>query len=216
VNQLPSVKLDEKYSASLKELHSSTDIPEEWHETPIEAFIRSQNMGWPIQTTGKPELLIATCIEFRYALPVPRMYAYVIRRASGRVIGSEFSIGYTLAKGVKHMVMIGHNDCGMASVPAAAPDVVKAFVEQGWSRKAAQEYVEKHGARHAISDELEALKNEYIRVRSIFPKLVIAPLFVCLYDNRLYLPKWYDTVKAELQENPPAASVPDDLIRGLP
>jgi carbonic anhydrase len=215
MDTLPSVKLDEKYRVALLEMTSRMGIPEEWHGTPIEAFIMSQNFGWPVQTSGKPELLIATCIEFRYALPVPRMYAYVIRRASGRVIGSEFSVGYTLAKGVRHMVMIGHNDCGMAHVDEAAPKVVEAFIAQGWSPEMAEAYVKKHGARHRIEDELEALKIEYIRLRRIFRNLVIAPLFVCLYDSKLYLPKWYRQVENEMQEED-HSHVDDEVILALP
>ena len=215
MDTLPSVKLDDKYKDQLIEIHSRQDIPKEWENSPIETFIMSQNFGWPVQASGKPELLIATCIEFRYSLPMPRMYAYVIRRASGRMIGSEFSIGYTLSKGVKHLIMIGHNDCGMAKVPENAPGVVQAYIEQGWSRQAAEEYVQTHGPRHAINNELDALRDEYKRLCTIFPKLLIAPLFVCLYDTKLYLPKWYTQVHAEVasRQNGP---VPDELIKNLP
>lgn len=214
MDTLPSVKLDKKYADRLAEFDTRQDIPEEWRQTPIESFIMSQNFGWPIQTSGKPVLLIATCIEFRYALPVPRMYAYVIRRASGRPIGSEFSIGYTLSKGVNHMVMIGHNDCGMAKVEQAAPGVIDAFVNQGWSRQAAEAYVQKQGARHAIKDEIDALKDEYVRLTKLFHKLTIAPLFVCLYDSKLYLPKWYKELSNDSTTQ--AEPVPDSVIAALP
>jgi carbonic anhydrase len=208
------VRLDEKYRNLLLEVNSQQDIPTGWQGTPIESIIMAQNFGWPIQASGGPELLIATCIEFRYALPVPRMYAYVIRRASGRVIGSEFSVGYTLAQGVKFLAMIGHNDCGMSKVHDKAPDVVNAFVEQGWRREVAEEYVRKHAARHAISDELQALRDEYIRLRNIFPKLVIAPLFVCLHDCRFYIPRWYQDVEKSVTNV--ELFVPDELVSNLP
>lgn len=211
----PPVKFDQKLVGRLTEFEIREDIPEQWLGTPIEAFIMSQNFGWPIQTTGQPEVLIASCIEFRYSLPVPRMYAYVIRRASGRVIGSEFSVGYTLAKGVKYLLLIAHNDCGMSKVPAVAPDVVNAFVDQGWSREVAEEYVRKQGARHAITDELDALKEEYLRLRKLFPKLRIAPLFVCLYDSKLYLPKWYEELSSQ-ERYEVTSAVPDEVIRALP
>lgn len=215
---LSPVKFEEKYKKSLIEFESGLDIPEEWKNTPIEAFIMSQNFGWPIQTTGNPQLLIATCIEFRYALPVPRMYAYVIRRASGRLIGSEFSVSYTLAKGVRHVVMIGHNDCGMCKVPEMTPLVVDTLVEQGWNRALAEEYVKKHGSRHAIGDELDALKEEYCRLLTIFRKVSIAPLFINLYDSKLYLPKWYrESELVQLRNHTDSEPfVPDELIRNLP
>ena len=209
-----SVKIDEKYRERLLEFQTVDDIPDEWKGTPLEAFILSQNFNWPIQATGEPKLLIATCIEFRYALPVPRMYAYVIRRASGRLIGSEFSVAYTLAKGVKHLMMIGHNDCGMSQIPANTPLVIEALVEQGWSKEQATEYVKKHGTRHAINDEVDSLKEEYLRIRKVFPRLVVAPLFVCLHDNRLYLPTWYQEIAHENQVRD--AHVPDEIVKNLP
>ncbi len=213
MNIPPPLRIDEKYQDTLAEVRSRDDIPDEWKGTPIESFIMAQNFGWPIDSTGKVELLIATCIEFRYSMPVPKMYAYVIRRASGRVIGSEFSVGYTLSQGVKYLVIIGHNDCGMSKVHERAPSVVQAFVEQGWDKDVAEEYVTKQASRHAISDELDALRTEYIRINQVFRKLVVAPLFVCLHDSRLYIPKWY----AEESKNlPEESNVPAELIRSLP
>ncbi len=213
MNIPPPVRADEKYRESLVEVCSREDIPIAWKDTPIESFIMAQNFGWPIVSTGKVELLIATCIEFRYALPVPRMYAYVIRRASGRVIGSEFSVGYTLSQGVRYLVIIGHNDCGMSKVYERAPSVVQAFVDQGWDKDAAEEYVTKQASRHAISDELDALRIEYIRLKQVFRKLIIAPLFVCLHDSRLYIPQWYGE---EEKNSPEGFRVPAELIRNLP
>ncbi len=213
MNIPPPLRADEKYRDLLHAVESREDIPEQWRDTPIESLLMSQNFGWPIQSSGKPEVLIATCIEFRYALPIPRMYAYVIRRASGRVIGSEFSVGYTLVHGVKYLVMIGHNDCGMSKVIDRAPLVVDAFVEQGWERDAAKDYVDKQISRHAIDDELTALREEYLRLRTIFRKLVIAPLFVCLHDSKLYVPKWILEGDLELQLGD---KVPSEIIRTLP
>jgi hypothetical protein len=209
----PPVRADDKYRDLLTEIHSRDDIPETWRDTPIESFIMAQNFGWPIASTGQVELLIATCIEFRYALPIPKMYAYVIRRASGRVIGSEFSVGYTLSQGVRYLIIIGHNDCGMSKVYERAPNVVQAFVDQGWQRELAEEYVQKQSARHAINDELDALQQEYIRLNKVFRKLVIAPLFVCLHDSKLYIPQWLPGTKGELNLGDDVAP---ELIRDLP
>ena len=212
INSLPSIREDEKFREQLIEVQSRMDIPEEWRDSAIESFIMSQNFGWPIQSSPTPELLIATCIEFRYALPIPRMYAYVIRRASGRVIGSEFSVAYTMAKGVKCLMMIGHNDCGMTKVDESKPLMVQALVDQGWKPELAEQYVEKQATRHRIQNELEALKLEYVRVRTLFPKLLVAPMFVCLFDSKLYLPKWYP----EIQQQQFLAAVPDEAITTLP
>lgn len=213
MNIPPPLRGDERYTDLLKSIESISDVPAEWKGTPLDSFIMAQNFGWPIQGSGKVELLISTCIEFRYALPIPRMYAYVIRRASGRVKGSEFSVGYTLAQGVKYLALIGHNDCGMAKAHANAPLVVQAFVEQGWDHDLAQMYVDHQIKRHAITDELDALREEFIRLRKIFPKLLIAPLFVCLHDSKLYLPAWYEEVNAELEADD--SGVPLELLDSL-
>lgn len=213
MNIPPPVRADDRYRDVLIEIHSREDIPKAWLDSPIESFIMAQNFGWPIVSTGKVELLIATCIEFRYALPVPKMYAYVIRRASGRIIGSEFSVGYTLSQGVRYLIIIGHNDCGMSKVCEIAPHIVQAFVEQGWESEIAEEYVHKQAARHAINDELDALREEYLRLSRVFRKLVIAPLFVCLHDSKLYVPRWLSKAQSELDLGP---RVPIELIRNLP
>lgn len=210
----PPVKIDEKYKDLLTPIDNREDIPKEWQDTPIQCLIMSQNFGWPIQSQGKVELLISTCIEFRYALPIPRMYAYVIRRASGRVIGSEFSVGYTLSQGVKYLALVAHNDCGMSKVYEKAPLVVQAFVDQGWSRADAEKYVQKQTARHAINDEVGSLKDEYIRLHQLFRKLVIAPLFVCLHDSKFYVPNWYHELSLENADE--TVTLPHEWIDNLP
>lgn len=212
-----SVKSNDKYRDLLAEIYSKDDIPKAWQDSPVESFILSQNCSFPIVSSGDPELVIITCIDFRYALPIPRKFAYVLRKAGGRAVGSEFAIGYTLAKGVKHLVLIGHNDCGMAKIPESAPHVVSALVNQGWSQGAAQKYVEKHGALNAMTSELYALEEEYRRLRRLFPKMEIAPLFVNLYDTKLYLPKWYEAVKKEedAHQANSRGQVQDELIEEL-
>lgn len=214
MDTLPSVRTDETYTGRLLELNGREDIPLDWRGTPIESLIMSQNFHWPIQGSGNPELLISTCMEFRYALPIPRMYAYVIRRAGGRLIGSEFSIGYVLTKGIQHLAMIGHNDCGMTKVCEAASKMVDAFVNQGWKREIAQQYVDKNKQRYSMQDELDGLEQEFVRLKGIFPKLMIAPLFTCLFDNRLYLPQWY---KDKYIDHRPAISyvVKDEDLRQI-
>src|SRR5260221_4402755 len=105
MTKLPSVQADPHYAERLIDLVDPEQIPQLWKGTPIEQFILSQNFGYPIaQYDGKPQLLIVTCIEFRYALPIPRMYAYVIRRAGGRIVGSEFSLTSCMAKGVYSVI----------------------------------------------------------------------------------------------------------------
>lgn len=213
---LPSVKADPRYKDRLISIQEPADIPDLWKGTPIEQFILAQNFDIPIANyDGTPHLLIVSCIEFRYSLPVPRMYAYMIRRAGGRIVGSEFSLSYCLSRGVRHLILIGHNDCGMTKVPEHAPAMVAALVEQGWSRVRAEEFVERHAWRYRVKDELDSIEQEYRRLRRLFKKITVAPLFISLSDTKLYVPKWYTDGLVDGLE--PVSDTPpdDDLLRLL-
>jgi carbonic anhydrase len=106
---------------------------------------------------------------------------------------------YALVKGVHHVALLGHNDCGMTKVAHYKDGVIAVLVEQGWPKDRAEHYVMQQGVRYAISDELEALQLEYVRLRRLFPKVEIAPLFADIADGKLYLPKSYDPATADMR-----------------
>lgn len=203
---------DERYKERLQPISSLQDIPSEWCNTPIEKLIRSENFGEKIQESTQPELLIATCIEFRYALPIPRMFAYVIRRASGRLVGSEFSIAYILSAGVRHFALIGHNDCGMTKVLKKQDALISALTDQGWPKDRAEDFVYSQSERHMMKDEIDGLRREYIRLRRLFKNVVIAPMFVDLADTRLFIPTWYKELSTREVESMSNEVLDVDLI----
>jgi hypothetical protein len=179
------------YKDKLVEMLSSADIPVRWRATPIEQFIQAQNLGYPLHPHNTPQVLISTCMEFRYALPVPANYAFVIRTPGGRLLGSEFAIGYVLHRGVSCILLIAHNDCAMAHLPEHELGISDAFVAQGWSKERADQFVKEEVAKRAVKDELEVLEKEYHRLKELFKKVRIAPLFLTLHDKRVHLPRWY-------------------------
>ncbi|MDZ4838123.1 MAG: hypothetical protein SGJ27_30440 [Candidatus Melainabacteria bacterium] len=183
--------IPELHKSRLIQMQSSNDIPARWNGTPIASFIQAQNFGYPLHVNDQPQILISTCIEFRYALPIPAKYAYVIRTAGGRLIGQEFAVGYVLTKGVKNIILIAHDDCGMAKVSQAKEAIAKAFVQQGWDPAEALHYVNQQAEVLAIDDELDALEHEYYRLKQMFNDIHVAPLFLTLNDKRVHLPKWY-------------------------
>jgi len=208
-----SLQSDPRYQGKLIEFETPEQIPPHWKETPIEKLILAANFDTPIEASGKPELLIVTCIEFRYSLPVPKMYAYKIRRASGRLIGSEFSLAYVLSRGVRHLALVGHNDCGMAKVSEHRPAMIEALAEQGWNRERAEEFVGYHAMRYAIDDEMSSLEREYHRLKRLFKRVHIAPLMLCLEDSKLYLPKWYhEWYQTQVSTGKQPAIVPDEEL----
>jgi carbonic anhydrase len=179
------------FNTRLTKIETVADIPERWRDTPIAALIGAHNFDTAIEPTGNPELLIATCIEFRFVPLVPSMYAYIVRRASGRLIGSEFSLLYTLSRGVRHVVLIGHDDCGMTKVSQHKQAMIETLIDQGWDKDRAEEYVAMHAGRYAIQDEVDSLETEYFRLTRLFKKIELAPLFVSLSSQKLYIPNWY-------------------------
>lgn len=188
---------DPRYAGRLFDMATPDDIPDEWKGSPVEKLILAENFETPIEETGKPEMLIVTCIEFRYQLPIPAMFAYVIRRASGRLIGSEFSLAYTLYRGIECVALIGHNDCGMTKVSEAKEGMKDALVKHGWNELRAEEFIQYHAGRYGITDEIDSLEREYWRLKRLFPTLLIAPMFVCLADRKLYIPNWYLNPKTQ-------------------
>ncbi len=186
------VTTDFKYASRLNSIKTVADIPKRWIGTPIEKLISAHNFDIAIEPAASPQLMVATCIEFRFQPKVPHFFAYEMRQASGRLTGAEFTVAYVLTKGVRHLALIGHNDCGMTKVHEHGAAMEAALVEQGWDTDRASDYVTMNGPRYAIRDEVDALEREYRRLRRVFKDLEIAPLFAALANGFLYLPKWYD------------------------
>jgi len=200
------------FNLRLTKMVTADDIPERWRGTPIAALIGAHNFDQPIAAAGTPELLIATCIEFRFSPKVPSMYSYVIRRASGRLIGAEFPLLYTLSRGVKHVVLIGHDDCGMTKVSQHKQAMIDTLIDQGWDKDRAQEYVTMHAGRYAIEDEVDSLQVEYFRLSRLFKKIELAPLFVSLSSQQLYIPNWYLEHLANPNKSEEAVAAQDLLM----
>jgi hypothetical protein len=187
-----SVTINPNYNTRLKKIKEPSEIPTRWAGTPIGELILAQSFDHPIEGNETARLFICTCIDFRLQPKVPPYYAYVSRIAGGKVSGSEFALAYAITRGVEHAVLIAHNDCGMTKVSTYAPAVTNALVAQGWPRDRAEEYVIQQGARYSIGDEIDALQLEFTRIQRLFPKLEVAPLFISLANNLIYLPAWYD------------------------
>lgn len=66
---------------------------------------------------------------------------------------------------------------------------------QGWEKELAHDFIEENAERYAMKDEIDSLEFEFIRLRSLFKKVEIAPLFVSLSTTRLHLPTWYNQYK---------------------
>ncbi|MGD9682221.1 MAG: hypothetical protein AB7W16_13630 [Candidatus Obscuribacterales bacterium] len=198
----PSATQSVKFSDRLDPVESREDLPPHWLDSPIEEFIGAHNFGKEIEGASQPRLLIVSCIEFRFRPQIPNNFAYVIRSAGGRMsnlAGSEFALSYIFAKGVKHIAIVGHNDCGMTKVDQFKPALIEALIDQGWEKEKAGAFIEENAGRFAMDDEIESLRREFLRLRSLFNNVVIAPLFVSLASNRLHIPSWHAIYKSDNQ-----------------
>lgn len=179
------------YGTRLSLIKEPADIPEQWRASPIEEFIGAHNFDKPIEGSDHPRLLIVSCIEYRFSPQIPHTFAYVMRTAGGSLKNLEFPLSYILAKGVRHVVLVGHNDCGMTKVPMFKPNLIGALVEQGWDEERAKQLIESQADSYFISDEIDGLKNEYEQLRHNFKHIEIAPLFVSIASTRFHIPKWF-------------------------
>jgi hypothetical protein len=191
MNTFFGIGSDRRYSDQLVELMSSADIPDRWRGTPIEQIIQALNFGYPLHPQLTPCVLIVSCMEFRFSLPIPANYGYVIRTPGGRLTDGELAVGYVLSKGVSNILLIAHNDCGMTHLTEQSAAIVRAFVGQGWPEASAANFVKAQIEKQGIVNELEAQENEYHRLKKLFKKVHVAPLFLTLEDKKVYLPRWY-------------------------
>lgn len=150
-----------KHQSKLKRMEREADVPQRWHNTPVNALIAAQNFNHPVTPVGTPQILIATCIDFRLMPKVPPAYAYVIRVATGRLIGLEFALTYGIAEGVKHVALIGHDDCGMTKISQHGPLMIDVLVDQGWDRERAEEYVASQAVGTRLKTRWKLLRRSF-------------------------------------------------------
>lgn len=202
------------YKDKLVDLASSKDIPAQWAGTPIEQIIQAQNFGYPLHSPGDPQALIVSCMDFRYAPPIPAHYAYVIRTPGSRLIGAELAVGYVLSRGVKDIVLIAHNDCGMTKLVGHRHKIADAFEEQGWNKEKSHQFLDHQIPKHGFENELDALEQEYHRLNKLFKNVRVAPLFLVLEEKRVYLPSWFQHI-IHKQPGQSTERVSDDEIHKL-
>lgn len=176
---------------NLVALSTVFDIPVEWRTTPIEQFIKAQNMDYTIAPEPRAKVMMSACMECRYSIPIPSNFAYVVRTPGGRLTGTELAIGYAISRGVENLILVAHNDCGMTKLTKFKADIINTLVDQGWDETKAIEFVETEQKKLSIENELETLRDEYVRLKNLFKKITIAPLFLILAEQKVYLPKWY-------------------------
>ena len=127
-------------------------------------------------------------MDNRKHLHIPDNFAFIIRSGGANLRYSEFKVSYAIAVGqVRHIVLIGHNHCGMVNLISRREEFIKGLVNRaGWSKEAAEDHFMNLAPMYEIGNEIDFIISETNRLRKRYPKIKVAPLHYRVEDNRLY------------------------------
>jgi carbonic anhydrase len=164
------------------------DIPREYRSDPIGLLLEYHNLNRRFDAYSKAQLLIGMCMDNRKHLNIPDNFAFIIRTGGANLRYSEFKVSYAIAVGqVKHIALIGHNNCGMVNLISKKDQFISGLVNNaGWSRKAAEEHFMNLALMHEIDNEIDFIMSETLRLSKRYPKIKVAPLYYRVEDNKLY------------------------------
>lgn len=173
----------------LIKISCNEDIFLKYKGTPIEKLLNYHNLGYPFKEHEKAELLIGMCMDNRKQLKIPNNFSYILRTGGGNLRYSEFKVSYAIAVGgVKAIALTGHNNCGMVNLMSKKEKFISGLVENaGWTEEQAKEHFTNFAPMFEIDNEVDFLLSETKRLRTKYPKILVAPLFYNVDDNLLYL-----------------------------
>ena len=164
------------------------DIFPELRDTPIGALLEYHNLNRDYETYTQAQLLVGMCMDNRKHLHIPDNFSYIIRAGGANLRYSEFKVSYAIAVGgVRHIALIGHNQCGMVNLMARRDIFIKGLVENaGWEKDWAEEHFMHFSPMFEIGNEIDFVISEAQRLRLRYPKIQVAPLLYKVDDNLLY------------------------------
>lgn len=164
------------------------DILPEYRQTPIGLLLEYHNLDRPFENYDKAQLLVGMCMDNRKYLHIPDNFAFIIRTGGANLRYSEFKVSYAIAVGqVRHIALIGHNNCGMVNLISRKENFIQGLVETaGWDRKIAEKHFLHFAPMFEIHNEVDFILSEVKRLRIRYPKIQIAPMLYLVEDNKLY------------------------------
>lgn len=168
-------------------IDSIDDINPEFRETPVGLLLEYHNLNRQFDTYRKAQLLIGMCMDNRKYLRIPDNFAFIIRAGGANLRYSEFKVSYAIAIGkVGHIALIGHSNCGMVNLVSRKNEFVDGLAEvAGWEKEKAEEHFMQYAPMFEIGNEIDFILSETKRLRYRYPKVVIAPLYYSVENNRL-------------------------------
>jgi carbonic anhydrase len=176
------------YRDLLKPVTEPGDISQAYRDTPIGLLLEYHNLGRQYKSYKSAELLIGMCMDNRKSLSIPDNFAFIIRSGGANLRYSEFKVSFAIGVGkVSHIALIGHSNCGMVNLMDRRNEFVEGLTARaGWERDKAEEHFMNYAPMFEIGNETDFILSETKRLRLRYPKILIAPLFYLVEDNRLY------------------------------
>ncbi len=173
----------------LVRITASEDIFPEYQNTPVGLLLEYHNLDREFDTYIQAQLLVGMCMDHRKHLHIPDNFAFIIRSGGANLRYSEFKVSYAIAVGnVRYIVIIAHNNCGMVNLFARKNQFIDGLVEKaGWSRERAEEHFEHYSPVFEIGNEIDFVLSEAKRLRLVYPRITVVPMYYKVEDNHLYL-----------------------------
>jgi carbonic anhydrase len=172
----------------LLSIHTLEDIHPQYRQTPIGLLLEFHNLNRPLEPFDKAQLLVGMCMDNRKHLHMPDNFAFIIRSGGANLRYSEFKVSYAIAVGqVSYIALIGHNNCGMVNLISRKNEFINGLVTTaGWTKERAEEHFMHFAPMFEIGNETDFILSETKRLRLRYPRIMIAPLFYMVEDNKLY------------------------------
>src|SRR6185295_11344182 len=159
----------------LLSIQSSEDILPEYRQTPIGLLLEYHNLDRPFDDYQNAKLLVGMCMDNRKHLHMPDNFSFIIRTGGANLRYSEFKVSFAIGVGgVRHIALIGHNQCGMVNLVSRKDQFIEGLVEgAGWTKKQAEEHFMQFAPLNETGNEREFILSETRRLRLRYPKIMI-------------------------------------------
>jgi carbonic anhydrase len=164
------------------------DIPCKYRGTPVGSLLEYHNLGRQFEKYSRAQLLVGMCMDSRKHLHIPENFAFILRTGGANLRYSEFKVSYAIAVGgVRCIALLGHDQCGMVNLMSRKKEFIYGLIKgAGWTRERAEEHFMNLAPMHEIENEMDFTLSEAQRLRRRYPKIMVAPLFYKLSEDRLY------------------------------
>lgn len=173
----------------LLNISESRQIPEKYIGTPIFKLLEYHNLGLKHRIYKDPQMLIATCMDFRLNFNIPKNFAFMIRTGGANMKNMEFKISFAISiGGIKHIAIIAHTDCAMTKMTISQKSFVRGMVKSAkWSEGLAIRHFNSKSLEFGIKDEIDFTLKESKRLKKLYPGITIVPMLYEVEGDQISL-----------------------------